>query len=438
MKRFFLAATVVAWSSTSIAAFAQSSLTIYGNFDVALDRIEKSEGNVQGTVFGSSGGKQVPNAVAAPRSVTQRISPSLSRQSNLGFKGTESLGQGYSAFFNLEASLSLDTGMTANDGRLFGRQSYVGLGSPFGEVKIGRQASPMLAAYFRVTTEALGSTDLLAAGLVINTLQQFQDNALSYSVRHGSWSAMLSYSTNAGVGSGISAARSFATGSTPAANAATGQIVGGATAGAETAARRGRAQGAMLAYANDTLTVLGALHRNDFGDVPVGIVSGGVLVPLFEANSYQSALLGAKYKLPNTGTSFAATVHLGRFDFAGTADPLVRTYGLGAKQAWGALALGIELVDTRFVNFTKGVDRGYMMGLDYQLSMRSALYMRAGVLSDKRGRIVKGDRTPLAIAGGPATMLIPLGAQEVPLFSGAGQNIDARTKIISIGMRHAF
>jgi predicted porin len=135
----------------------------------------------------------VPNSIAAPATVTTRLSPSHTRQSNIGFKGVEDLGGGYRGLFVLEGGITIDNGGLANDNRLFGRQAYVGLTTPVGEVKLGRQASPMLIAYYLVTPEALGSTDLFGAGLVVNTVQTWQDNQISYAIKKGPWTAIASY-----------------------------------------------------------------------------------------------------------------------------------------------------------------------------------------------------------------------------------------------------
>jgi predicted porin len=419
-------------------ACAQSSVTIYGTLDVGIDRVDKSQGNVQGTVFGVSGATPVPNSVASPATVSTRLSPSHTRQSNIGFKGVEDLGGGYRGLFVLEGGVTLDNGGVANDGRLFGRQAYVGLTTPLGEVKLGRQASPMLISYYLVTPEALGSTDFFGAGLVVNTVQTWQDNQISYAVKKGAWTGILSYATNSGIGTGISAARSTATSSTPVATAGTGQIVGGLTAGAETASGRGKTAGAMLAYRSDNLTALAAYHRNNFDNVPIGVVSGTTLVPLFFGEKFTSYMGAVKYTIPGVGTTLAVAGHNAKFQLRGNTDPEVRTWTATIKHPIGALDLSAIFLDTRFTNYTEGKDRGLMLGLDYNLSKRTALYTRFGGIKDNRGKVVVSSATPLPLAGGPGAILIPLGTQEVPLFSGAGQNIDARTTMVSLGIRHAF
>jgi predicted porin len=419
-------------------ACAQSSVTMYGTLDVGFDRVDKSEGNVQGTVFGVSGATPVPNRLAAPATVTSRVSPSHTRQSNIGFKGVEDLGGGYRGLFVLEGGVTIDNGGQANDGRLFGRQAYVGLTTPVGEVKLGRQASPMLIAYYLVTPEALGSTDFFGAGLVVNTVQTWQDNQISYAIKKGAWTGILSYATNSGIGSGISAARSVATSSTPVATGSTGQIVGGLTAGAETASGRGKTAGAMLAYRTENLTALASYHRNNFDNVPIGVVSGTTLVPLFFGEKFTSYMGAVKYTIPGVGTTLAVAGHNAKYQLRGNTDPEVRTWTATIKHPIGAVDLSAIFLDTRFTNYTEGTDRGLMLGLDYNLSKRTALYTRFGGIKDKRGKVVVSSATPLPLAGGPGAILIPLGTQEVPLFSGAGQNIDARTTMLSLGIRHSF
>jgi predicted porin len=416
------------------AAYAQTSVTVYGNLDVGIDRTTKGEGNVQNTVFGLKG----PNSVSSPATTVYRLTPSLSSQSYFGFKGTEDLGDGYRANFVLEGGISADTGSLTSDGRLFGRKAYVGLATPYGQITLGRQASPMLTSYYLSTIERLGTTDLMAAGIVINNLQIFQDNMIAYALHTGPWSGVVSFSPNAGVASGISSARATATSSSPAATTATGQILGGASAGAETSSHRGQTVGAMIGYAMSDFTFTASFGRNSF-DVPAGIpTAAGGFTPLFHLRSYTGAMAGAKYTLPGAGTIIAANFHTGEFRLNGPVNPRVNTIGLGLKQPVGAFNLSAEYVDQRFTNFTKGKDKGLMLGIDYLLSKRTTLYSRTGFVKDERGNIVKGDLTPLPIAGGPSALLVPLGALETPLFSGAGTNMDARTTIISVGIRHTF
>lgn len=100
-------------------------------------------------------------------------------------------------------------------------------------------------------------------------------------------------------------------------------------------------------------------------------------------------------------------MHHGRFTDESGADPAVRTFGLAVKQSWGALDLIAQAVDSRFTNFTEGQNRAYMLGLDYKLSRRTAVYARVGQLKDRRGDIVVAPLTPVPLAGGPPCCWCP-------------------------------
>lgn len=419
-------------------AVADSSVSVYGLIDLSVDQVTKTEGNVQGTLFGLNGVTPVPNSTASPHQSVTRMGSSLTGQSVLGFKGTEDMGGGLVAKFQLETALVPDTGQTATANRLFGKQAWVGLTTPGGEFRFGRQAAPMVVSYYLNSLERLGSMDLIAAGVTMNNLQINQDNMVSYTAQVGKFLGQASYSPNAGVASRISAARSTATSTTPLATPGTGEIVGGATAGGENSEGRGKAYGAFGAYIEDNWRVIASVHRNNFR-APAGLatMSGG-FVPLFNLNAYQSWMLGGKYKLASSGTEFALNYHQGRFTDSSGMNPRVVTMGAAIKQTLGQVSLIAQACSTQFTNFTKGKDTAFMLGADYHLSKRTALYIRAGQLSDDRGKPVTAPLTPLGVAGGPMVLLLPLGALEIPLFSGAGANMDAETRVVGIGMRHTF
>jgi len=126
LKKNTLAALILA--GFAAAAQAQSSVTIYGLADAGL---------VQ-----ESGGKA--------GSVT-KVSSGIGATSRIGFKGTEDLGDGLSAIFQLEAGYKLDTGEVDAAGALFNRQSFVGLKSTtMGALTLGRQYTPMYDALSQV------------------------------------------------------------------------------------------------------------------------------------------------------------------------------------------------------------------------------------------------------------------------------------------------
>lgn len=425
--RHLSALTLAALACCQTPAQAQTSVTLYGNLDLGVDHISKGDGNTAGTIYAAS--PSMTNSVSM-----MRVSSSLSSQSVLGFKASEDLGQGYTGRMQLESLLIPDTGTLGEDGRLFGHLAYVALGTPYGEVRAGRQGTPMLTSFYITSVEQLGSTDIMGAGLVVNNTQIYQDNMLSYVLRSPTWIGQVSYSPNAGVPAKISAARA------PYATDATGQIVGGASAGSESPDHRGRSAEAMVTYNTDTLKLTAVAHYNKFGAV-LGQYSAatGTTTPLFNVEQYQSYLIGGKYIFPGSGTVIGASFHTGHYHESGDADPKINSYALGFHQPIGAFTVGAEWSLSEFTNFTKGKDTGLMLIGDYAMSKRTTLYARIGAVKDDRGTPTGTTLIPAAkVAGGPVTLLVPIGAAELPVFSGAGMNPDATTSIIGIGIRHSF
>ncbi|WP_423194726.1 porin [Cupriavidus sp. H18C2] len=100
------------------ATHAQSSVTLYGVADAGIEFLTHAD--------------------AANHSLTRMASGNLSG-SRWGIRGTEDLGNGLQALFVLESGFDIDAGTSAQGGRLFGRQAYSGLSSPYGRVTLGRQ-----------------------------------------------------------------------------------------------------------------------------------------------------------------------------------------------------------------------------------------------------------------------------------------------------------
>lgn len=105
--------------AASGAAFAQSSVTLYGRADIG---IQKQTGSSLKLAGGADG-----------------------NDSRVGFRGVEDLGGGMKALFVYETGFDLSTGQldNAQDAkvatRLFQRQSFAGLSGGFGTITLGRQ-----------------------------------------------------------------------------------------------------------------------------------------------------------------------------------------------------------------------------------------------------------------------------------------------------------
>jgi predicted porin len=127
---------------TSIAAFselasAQSSVTLYGVADDSLTYTNNQNGHAAYQTFsGGLGG------------------------SKFGFLGREDLGGGLAAVFRLENGFDMNSGKLGYNGRLFGRQAYMGLASnDYGTLTLGRQYD------FMVNLQALSFAQLLGGSL---------------------------------------------------------------------------------------------------------------------------------------------------------------------------------------------------------------------------------------------------------------------------------
>lgn len=418
------------------AAFAQSSLTIYGNIDVAIDNVHKGQGDVSGTTLALLAASNPAYASGfVNKSTVTRLTSSVSSVNALGFRGVEDLGGGYKGGFVLEGQFQVDTGaQSGQDSRMWGRQAFVSLTTPGGEIRLGRQYAPMFFTFAFTTVEALGGADIQGSGLIVNNLQVRQDNQVSYWLKTGGLTAALSYATNAGVDAAVSSSRGQAAGST------SGQIIGGQTAGNETpnSGNRGQAFGLFVNYAFDPgFLINGSYHSNKFGNAQ--LISGPIVWA--DLDKYEAYALGAKYTVPGAGTILSGIFHHGKFTYdSGNNDgPKINTWALGVKHPIGNFAVGAQFAHSEFTNFTDGKDTSLMLIGDYNFSKRTKLYIRAGYAKDEAGsNAAPGRSTAGVVRGGPLPLLTGFGSLETPFFSGGGANVDATTRVVAVGIRHQF
>lgn len=152
MKKRLVSALVLAFV-TGLAQ-AQSNVTLYGNFDEYVGYIRSSNGE---HITGLNDG-----AILRTR---------------LGVRGTEALDKGYELKYTLEMGINADTGASAEANRLFDRQAWVGMNTPAGEVRVGRQNTEIF-----LTGGAIDYTERTTFGSVINTfgIPSRYDNDISY------------------------------------------------------------------------------------------------------------------------------------------------------------------------------------------------------------------------------------------------------------------
>jgi len=138
--KFTLGAIALALAAP--AAFAQSSVTIYGIVDLDGQYLSGHAKQALVTSGGQSG-------------------------SRIGFKGSEDLGSGYFADFVLEGGLNVDTGGSGQGGQLFGRQAFGALRTPFGTASAGRQYSSIYTQsgdFSEFANTSIGATTAVIGG----------------------------------------------------------------------------------------------------------------------------------------------------------------------------------------------------------------------------------------------------------------------------------
>ncbi|MFD1557558.1 porin [Paraburkholderia silviterrae] len=127
MKRIALSSLSLAILAASGAAHAQSSVTLYGVIDESIQWVHNA-----------------PDAAGHNKNLIGLAGGNLSGN-RFGLKGTEDLGGGLKAIFQLENGFDINTGKLGQGGLMFGRQAYVGLThEQYGTVTLGRQYDPLV------------------------------------------------------------------------------------------------------------------------------------------------------------------------------------------------------------------------------------------------------------------------------------------------------
>jgi len=140
MKKSLLA--IAAIGAFASAAQAQSSVTVYGILDVGYvgtsSRVGGSGNIPSGAAYGATTGEgKIANSKTQSNGFTGAGAENTSR---LGFKGTEDLGGGSSAFFTVELAITPQAEQAISTAGTQNRQSFVGLKkNGIGAASIGTQ-----------------------------------------------------------------------------------------------------------------------------------------------------------------------------------------------------------------------------------------------------------------------------------------------------------
>ncbi|WP_429273350.1 porin [Paraburkholderia sp. EB58] len=160
---------------------AQSSVTLYGLIDTSIEI----------TNPGSSW--------------TPRLDSGAFRGSRVGLRGEEQIGSDTRILFDLENGFNSADGALATSGTLFNRQAWIGVGAPWGEVRLGRQYSPIYIP-FKGELDAFGAGTIASGLNNLSKITPYTNNGLAYLSPdlHGFTTTLMVALPNSGNGNGLS------------------------------------------------------------------------------------------------------------------------------------------------------------------------------------------------------------------------------------------
>ena len=130
------------------------------------------------TVYGVLDAGVVTERGCAANCASTKVSAGVASGSRLGVQGREALGNDVAAVYTLEAGVQNDTGQS-EEGRLFGRQAYVGLDSRLGALTLGRQYNLQYQALSEVADPFKGGMAGSAGNLAGYGVKRY-DNTVKY------------------------------------------------------------------------------------------------------------------------------------------------------------------------------------------------------------------------------------------------------------------
>jgi predicted porin len=332
MKKSLFALAVL--GTVAGLASAQSNVTIYGILDMGVDY---DSGKTGSAATGST-----------PK---WSVNSGQTSGSRLGFKGSEDLGGGLSAIFALESGINADDGTLAYGGRLFGRQSWVGLSGNFGSVKLGRQLTSTFLALQTVdpfTTNSAGDGQR-AYGYGLGKIDPISraDNSVIYQAP-----TFAGFTALAGYGFGEQA----------------GQINKFSTkfAGAN--------------YVNGPLTVVASYQKTDGlsfapSSTPTAaldaiVIASGLAPTTTTSATVSNSVIGATYDLGVVKLRAAA----GNTKAQAVGDLNIRNYLVGLSAPAGAGNVLASWNRNNITDISAGVSNLFAFGYAYPLSKRTNLY----------------------------------------------------------------
>lgn len=362
MKKTLIALAAVAATG---AAMAQSSVTIYGVVDVGFTSVNNSAG------LTSTGAQSTDNTGLTSSNMTTN---------RLGFRGTEDLGGGLKANFQVETSLAADAPAASSIGD---RGAWVGLSGGFGEIRLGREYSTTFWSGFLFSPFGTGGVGngfgfanrVVAHGATGQTNPIWNNNAITYSSpRIAGFQGHVQY-------------------------------VFDEVAGTNNA---GRSAGARLNYSAGPLSAEVAFSSTDGGaavDNPATVaVETTPLLGLGTTAKHKSVVGGVAYDfgvarvMANFGQEKASV------QATGVALAKITNYEIGVVAPVGPGRLRASYNNTKIDPAGAGADpkvTKFAVGYIYDLSKRTALYATVASLKNKNGAslAVNGPTSAAAVNG---------------------------------------
>jgi predicted porin len=189
------------------AAQAQSSVTLFGTIDAGVQYIQNggvaSSASKAGSDVGT--GNSSSNATLPGPNTGSNFSyyDSAIASSQWGLKGTEDLGGGMQAKFELIGDANTNNGGTHPEG-LFRRAAWLGLAGGFGEVRLGTQANPIVTSSAALLP-VMGNTVNGIRTALGYSVKDYNRNSVGYLTRNLSgFVGELQYSANNTMDGGLS------------------------------------------------------------------------------------------------------------------------------------------------------------------------------------------------------------------------------------------
>ncbi len=169
----------IAIAAAVAAPSAFAAATVYGNAHMSVNAVSGIDG-----------------ASTTPADKTDSITNVTSNSSFVGVKGSEDLGAGLKAVYQMEFGVNLD-GEKQSNGETFGsRNTFVGLGGGFGTVLVGRHDSPikMVGRKYDVFGDQVGNNRVILGSGNTHLVDGRHNNVIAYATpAFGGFKALIAY-----------------------------------------------------------------------------------------------------------------------------------------------------------------------------------------------------------------------------------------------------